>query len=254
MTERKAWIRDELILAINLYCKTPFGKIHYHNPEIIALADKLGRSPGSVAYKLANFAHIDPSLERKGASNVSKLDRQVWDEFFSNWEEMAFESERLLAKITGKELVDDKPVAEEEFFGEGRTKTSTVMVRVNQQFFRKMVLSAYDNTCCITGISVPDLLIASHIVPWSKDNKNRLNPRNGLCLNALHDRAFDKGYITINREWRIVVSPCLKKSKNSFKNLDFILSYENKTISFPRRFVPQQIFLEEHRTTIFRQV
>jgi putative restriction endonuclease len=253
MTERKAWTRDELILAINLYCKTPFGKIHYRNPEIITLAEKLGRSPGSVAYKLANFAHIDPSLERKGASNVSKLDRKVWDEFFSNWEEMAFESERLLAKVTGKVLVDEKPVAEEEFFGEGKTKTSTVKVRVNQQFFRKMVLSAYDNICCITGIAVPELLIASHIVPWSRDKKNRLNPRNGLCLNALHDRAFDKGFITINKEWRIIVSPYLKRSKKFVKNLDFILSYENQKIELPRRFIPQQLFLEQHRSTIFRQ-
>src|SRR5512137_2855403 len=95
--ERKPWTRDELILAINLYCKTPFGKIHYRNPNIIELASKMGRSPGSVAYKLANFAHIDPSLDRKGASNVSKLDKQVWAEFYNNWDEMAFESEKLLA-------------------------------------------------------------------------------------------------------------------------------------------------------------
>ena len=91
---RKSWTRGELILAINLYCKTPFGKIHYHNPLIIELAKYLGRTPGSVSYKLANFASIDPSLDRKGASNVSKLDKETWEEFFNDWEKMAFESEQ----------------------------------------------------------------------------------------------------------------------------------------------------------------
>jgi putative restriction endonuclease len=95
---RKPWTRDELILAINLYCKIPFGKIHIHNPQIIKLAEYLDRTPGSVSYKLANFASIDPSLDRKGASNVSKLDREIWGEFFNDWEKMAFESEQ---KIIG---------------------------------------------------------------------------------------------------------------------------------------------------------
>jgi len=89
--ERRAWTRDELILAINLYCKTPFGKIHIRNPNIIELAGLLNRTPGSVSYKLANFANIDPSLERKGASHVSILDRQVWNEFFENWDENCFD-------------------------------------------------------------------------------------------------------------------------------------------------------------------
>ena len=69
----KSWTRDELILAINLYCKTPFGRIHIRNPEIIELAKLLNRTPGSVSYKLANFASIDPSLDRKGVSNVCSV-------------------------------------------------------------------------------------------------------------------------------------------------------------------------------------
>ncbi len=85
---RRNWIREELILAINLYCKTPFGRIHNRNPEIIKLANLIDRTPSSVSYKLANFASIDPSLQRKGASNVSKLDIDVWKEFFNDWEKL----------------------------------------------------------------------------------------------------------------------------------------------------------------------
>ena len=99
MAKDKAWTRGELILAINLYCKIPFGKIDMRTPEIIQLAHKLDRKPGSISYKLANFASIDPSLPRKGASHVSKLDREVWQEFFDNWEDLVYESENKAAEI-----------------------------------------------------------------------------------------------------------------------------------------------------------
>ena len=95
----KPWTRNELILAINLYCKTPFGRIHVRNQDIIALADKLERTPGSVSYKLANFASLDDLLPREGASNVSKLDKAVWNEFFQDWDGMAYESETRVSEL-----------------------------------------------------------------------------------------------------------------------------------------------------------
>lgn len=63
---QQLWTRDELILAINLYCKLPFGKIHRGNPDIVELANLLGRTPSSIAYKLVNFASLDPSLQARG--------------------------------------------------------------------------------------------------------------------------------------------------------------------------------------------
>lgn len=79
------WTRDELILAVNLYCKLPFGKMHKSNPEIIRFASLIGRTPSSIALKLGNFASFDPTLKArgiKGASNASKLDKIIWDEFY----------------------------------------------------------------------------------------------------------------------------------------------------------------------------
>ncbi|MBI5427083.1 MAG: HNH endonuclease [Nitrospinae bacterium] len=253
MSERKSWSRDELLLAINLYCKTPFGKIHVRNPDIIDLANKLGRTPGSVSYKLANFASLDPSLPRKGASNVSQLDREVWAEFFDDWDTMAYKSEVLSAKLDKRDLKDAADIPEETIFGEGKTQSSFVKTRVNQDFFRTMVLSAYNGACCITGISIQELLNASHIVPWSVDGKNRLNPRNGLCLNALHDRAFDRGIITIGEDLRIVVSSRVRRFKGSRGlGIELITSYENKEIRLPKRFLPDPDFLEYHRRNVFQ--
>ncbi len=244
--QRKPWTRDELILAINLYCKTPFGKIHVRNPEIISLAKRLDRTPGSISYKLANFASIDPSLSRKGASNVGKLDREVWEDFFGNWDEMAYQSEKAfsLEKINSNELGDNDIT-----IPEGETRESVVRMRVNQSFFRKTILASYE-ACCITGIPNPELLIASHIIPWSRDIKNRTNPQNGLCLNCLHDKAFDVGLITISENFSVVLSPQIKNRNN--EGLNLIKAYDGQQIHMPKRFIPNQEFLAYHRNHIFR--
>ena len=195
------WTREELIIAFNLYCKIPFGKIHIHNPEIISLAKILDRTPSALSWKLANFARLDPFLQKKnivGASHGSKLDTEIWNEFNNNWDKLAFESERLLAQKIGKSVEDISEIEISDLPKTGKERETTVKVRVNQNFFRKTVLAAYSFKCCITGLDVPELLNASHIIPWSKDEANRMNPRNGLCLNAIHDRAFDRGFFDNN--------------------------------------------------------
>jgi len=106
-------------------------------------------------------------------------------------------------------------------------------------------------TCCITGITQPELLIAVHIKPWGIDEKNRLNPRNGIVLNALHDRAFEVGLITITPEYIIKVSSILKKNNNS-SLYSYFLTYENKMISLPSRFLPDKEFLEYHNKERFK--
>jgi len=245
--ERKAWTRDELILAINLYCKTPFGRIHMRNPDIINLAHLLGRSPGSVSYKLANFASIDPSLSRKGASNVSKLDKEVWNEFFENWDEMSYKSEIASSKVQEKPL--ELELDETIQIPEGKTRETVVKTRVNQSFFRKTILSSY-GACCITGLEIPELLVASHIVPWSKDEKNRTNPRNGLCLNYLHDKAFDVGLIAIDENFKVIASQRIKDAH--IKKSRMLLDYIGAEINMPQRFLPDQEFLTYHRENIFK--
>ena len=161
---------------------------------------------------------------------------------------MALKSEWMMSRLTEEtsEFEFDKDMT-------GRTKTSLVKTRVNQHFFRQMILASYNNTCCVTGLSIPELLIASHIAPWSENKKNRLNPRNGLCLNALHDQAFDKGFITISQGFRVILSPQLKRSNDVNKKHDMLTKYDGKMIAFPSRFLPDQTFLEYHRNHIFRK-
>jgi putative restriction endonuclease len=251
MKAGKKWTRDELILAINLYCKTPFGRIHVRNPDIINLARRLDRTPGSISYKLANFASIDPSLPRKGAANVSSLDKQVWSEFFENWEDLAFESERLMVAGEHDASAGGRVSSREDTARRGETRGATVKARVNQQFFRTMVLASYDFRCCVTGLPVVDVLVASHIVPWARDEKNRLNPRNGLCLNALHDRAFDRGLISFDEDYTLLISSRLGDYED--EEVRVLVQHAQRKLALPRRFLPDPRLLAFHRTEIFQR-
>jgi putative restriction endonuclease len=247
---QKLWTRDELILAINLYCNTPFGKLHSRNPEIISFAKMINRSPNSVALKLVNFSSLDPSLKArgiKGMGNASNLDRKIWNEFYNNWDAALLASEELLAKTKHSTIERINKIETTDLPKEGKEKERLIKTRVNQSIFRKIVLATYNNSCCITGINNPELLIASHIVPWSKDEKNRLNPMNGLCLNALHDKAFDAGLITISADdYKLNVSSKLKKKNISESIEQNFIAIEGSEIQLPDKFLPSKDLLKIH--------
>jgi len=242
-------VRLNLTLTINLYCKLPFGRLHSRNPQVIALADIIGRTADAVAYKLVNFASLDPSLQARGirgAVNSSKLDKEIWNEFTNNWDILPFESEKLLAKKENITVEKLNNIPENELPKEGKTREQLVKVRVNQSFFRSSILASYNNTCCITGIQQPELLVAGHIKPWSLDEKNRLNPRNGIAINALHDKAFENGLITISTDFKIKVSPIIMKQKLTKVLEEYFVQYHNKDIILPSRFLPDPEFLAYH--------
>jgi len=247
---QKLWTKDELILAVNLYCNLPFGKMHKLNKQIIEFAELIGRTPSSVALKLGNFASFDPTLKErgiKGASNASKLDKQIWDEFYADWDTALIESEKLLAQKKHTTIEKLTKINLDNLPTEGKEKERLVKVRVNQSIFRNIILATYNNCCCITGINHPSLLVASHIVPWSKDEKNRLNPMNGLCLNALHDRAFDGGLLTISADdYSIKISSRLKTKINPDNIIYNFLQLEGSKINLPDKFLPSKEFLTIH--------
>lgn len=249
------WTREELIVVFNLYCKIPFAKTVKTNPEVIKVAKFINRTPSAVAFKLGNFGSFDEELKKRGISglsNTSRLDKEIWDEFNNNWDELAFQSESLIAQF------ENKPVEE---VGEidltnlpiGKERERLVKVRVNQIFFRNAILTSYDSKCCITGLIIPELLVASHIKPWKDDSDNRTNPQNGLCLNALHDKAFDRGYITVTTNYKIKISNYLDSFQSQANIADFFLKYEGLPIALPEKFLPKKEFLEYHNEVVFKK-
>jgi putative restriction endonuclease len=253
MRRNPNWTRDELIVAFNLYCKIPFGRIHNRNPEIIALAAVLGRTPSALSYKLANFSRLDPSLRQRGISGAghgSHAEEEIWAEFHGNWNSLAYESEVRRARLENKSI--EETVSDTlDPLPEGMEREALVKTRVNQQFFRTAVLCAYENRCAISGLAVPELLNASHIVPWRVDIANRTNPRNGLCLNALLDRAFDRGLISFSPELRVVVSSRIRVLSDDDSVSTSVIRYHDSPLRLPRKFVPHEDFLAYHRKNVF---
>ena len=250
MITKSNWSREDHIIAFNLYCRIPFGTIHIRNPKIQEFARLLGRSVGSVSYKLANFSRLDPSLQRRGIRGLehgARGEEEVWAEFAERPEALAYESQRLLAERLGTSVEEVAHVATDDLPGSGKEREAIVRVRVNQDFFRSRVLSAYGFKCCVTGLTMRPLLVASHVVPWAEDPDNRLNSRNGLCLNALHDRAFDRLLMWIDTDFVVHLSPELRKvNKDSKQTVDWLMSFEGKPLLLPRSFTPDPALLAKH--------
>ncbi|MFA6013515.1 MAG: HNH endonuclease [Gallionellaceae bacterium] len=255
MAKQTGWTRQQLLVAFNLYCQLSFGQLDSRTPIIIRYAALIGRTPSALAMKLSNIASLDPAITstgRKGLAGASSSDRAMWLEMESDWESFAIEAEHavealgLSAEAAPPELAlqDDRI----DYTGSNRTVLTTT--RVGQNFFRRAVLSAYQYKCCITGLAIPKLLVASHIVPWRNDEANRLNPKNGLCLSMLHDKAFDVGIITVTENMTVLVSKKNVSDEDHF--FDSALSvYDGMPIALPEKFAPHQEFLAYHRKHIF---
>jgi putative restriction endonuclease len=254
------WTREHFLIALNLYCKLPFGKLHKGNPIIVETAAKMGRTPNGLAMKLCNFASLDPVQRARGIRGLpgaTKQDKSMWDEFHSNLTVLGEESEQLL-----HDLFTHDDCKEVDFLARDKVRLvaptgptesqATVKVRRGQQFFRQAVLTAYDVRCCISGINVPSLLVASHIKPWGRFPQDRLNPQNGLCLSTLHDAAFDAGLITIDEKMGVVLSKRLRSFFPQPALEQNFVPFEGKPIRLPDKLAePDPIFLEFHRTNIF---
>jgi predicted restriction endonuclease len=249
------WTKDQIKLAFHLYCQLPYGRIHRRNPEIIALAQVIGRTSDAVAMKMLNIASLDPAITntgRAGLGNASALDKAVWDEFQSNWERLAVECQILREQLDNNSAPEpgseNDAFLPDDFTGETRQVLTTQ--RIKQHFFRRAVLSSYRGRCCMSGLTDSRLLIASHIVPWSSDKANRLNPSNGLCLSAIHDRAFDKGLICLADDFTVIISDDLKRCDDVFVK-EVLLPLNGRRIESPERFSPQPEFVAWHRNKIF---
>lgn len=253
MVKRLGWTREQLLIALRLYMRTPFGRLHSKNPEIITLASQIGRTPSALAMKACNFASLDPAFRatnRAGLSGASEADRMIWSEFSGNSERVAFEAENVVARVTPES--DMRELSENLL--PPITPTDTVqLVRVRrvQSFFRAAVLTSYNSTCAVSGLRLVPLLVASHIIPWANSVERRADPRNGLCLNALFDRAFDRGLMTLDEKLRVVISARALHASDK-ADLDCSLrKAHGRQLRLPSRFSPDPEALAYHRSNVF---
>lgn len=259
--KRPKWTREEFMLVMNLYTKLRYGQFNYHNAEVIKLASLIGKTPGAVAFKLVHLSRQDPKHKDrvKGLANPGNNAIEIYNEFASNWVEMLYESEVLLAKYQNKkveeialDLHDIEYIDRDVLKGkEGLDIERLVKTRVNQSLFRKVVLNNYSNSCAICNLNINSLLVASHIIKWSSNQINRLNPENGLCLCNIHDKAFELGYIGIRSDFKILISPYLNHIEEKETFQAFFKRHEYHSIKLPDKFYPNPEFLEQHFKTTF---
>lgn len=163
-----------------------------------------------------------------------------------------FEPQEIEANAIADRLSDGKEVSNEllEHFDitkEGKDQVSKTKVRIGQAYYRKMIVSLYGGKCCITGLDLPKLLRASHIIRWADDKENRMNPENGLCLSGTYDLAFDQHLISFDEDYRMIVGKEISEHFTNTVTRDYFKKFIGKKIAMPSKFLPNQVFLQAHR-------
>jgi putative restriction endonuclease len=187
----------------------------------------------------------------------------MWQEYQANLPALGSESEQLVHDLFTTNdaheidfLEGDTAVpTTQRFFGGTSTEgLASVKIRRGQQFFRQSILSAYGVRCCVSGLNVPRLLVASHIKPWKDFPEHRLDPSNGLCLSSLHDAAFDSGLIAFDESFSMILSLKLRKFLPQDSLETNFLNYEGKPIRMPGKLsMPSAECLNHHREHIFQK-
>jgi putative restriction endonuclease len=264
MSTRTKWTEAELLIALNLYHKLTFGQMHARQPLILEVAAKLGRTANSLAMKLCNLASLDPALKLrgiKGLSGASALDQSMWDRFHAEINELAPASEGAFRKLYALgddseiDVIPRRGVIVRKLRAPAATESvASVKVRRGQEFFREAVLNNFNGRCGVSQLGVRELLIASHILPWSSHPGERLNVRNGLCLSRVHDAAFDQGLITFDDSLQLVLSKGLRDQLTESIVEDLFGKFEGKALHLPDdAALPEASFLEKHRKSIFKK-
>ena len=251
---RKLWSHDELVLTLDLYFRLPFGRLVSTNSDIIELANLIGRSNNAVALRLVNFAACDPVIIESGRTGMVggfSICKPIWDEYSGQKEKLFYEAQEIKAHLLNSSVEKVLQIQDNEL--QGLDRLTYVKQRINQQAFRSMILNIYEKRCAITGINIPDMLVASHIIPWSENTQERLNPENGLCLSALYDKAFDKGYISFDNNYRVIFADKLKSYHNETFYEKHFAPIEGMVIFLPEYHRPNKKFLEWHRDTLFNK-
>ena len=252
------WTKEEMILVLNLYLKMPFGKMHAGNIDVIKISQLIGRTPNAVALRLVNYASCDPQLKQRGIIGMShggKKCEEYWNEFAKEPERLLYESERILAQYEGisveKKFERELKDIPSDIIGDNRLRQ--VKTRINQNVFRQMILANYDYKCAISGIDIPELLVASHIIPWSENHKERLNPENGICLSSLYDRAFDQGLIGFDDTCKVLFSERLSNNVGKDYYSKYFLPIYGKSLAETKKYSINPLFLEWHRDCLFNK-
>ena len=142
--------------------------------------------------------------------------------------------------------------------GKKYTRThQTIETNLNELLFdikcetkiREMVIANYSCKCAITGIDIPDLPFASHITSWAYNDQERLNPKLGICLSALYNKAFDKERIGFDKSFQVVFSTNLQKHAGK----EYFVPIEKIKLHVLQKYLLKHVLLKWNLDTIFEK-
>lgn len=200
-----------------------------------------------------NTSVIPPSYLQKGYCSAALrsfrcflLEHLHEQKILSTFDEFTGEESQLSEKLD-QDLEYPDDLLAEAMEREGKDVMRTIRARVNQDAFRSIILKIYNRQCCITGLDIPQVIRASHIIPWAENKSLRMDPRNGLCFSATYDAAFDKVLLSLDDDFRIILSKDLKDHYSSESVSTHFLKREGSRISMPSRCLPKREYLDQHR-------
>ena len=186
----------------------------------------------------------------------SILQQFLLDEYFpdtrNNFNNSTEGQQQIFGDIEGKILREDA--------AEYRYEIKKLMQQQNEEeiflrgsLFKREIPKIYNNTCCISGMKIDatisvSMIDACHIVPFSESYDDTITNGIALCPN-LH-RAFDRGLIAIDNNYKVVVSNTFKEDETNYS----IKVFENQKIILPKQemFYPLLNNFEWHTQNIFK--
>ena len=174
-------------MALAFYLCPPSPRKNWDDSdvEIQLLAREIRRTESAVCLKIANLKACDPNRTGLGFTNTAGMDRQIINEYLAEpdktMSEAMWELEQIGIRISYDGEIEasnsSRPSRPQQL---GLERFEQVRKRVNQDYFRGVLLANYGGACCLTGIDIPALLTASHIKPWSAATPSeRLMSSNG---------------------------------------------------------------------------
>lgn len=173
---------------------------------------------------------------------------------YAQYEQEVVVADSIVAHEHNPQIISTKLIAHFDITKGGEDKISLTKQRKGQDYFRRMILANYCSRCALTGIDIPQLLLASHIIPWAEKahKQDRLNPCNGICLSALYDKAFDQGLITFSPDdYSVILSSALQEHKTAEYYDKHFGSIAGQKIQVPKDYAPKRDFLAYHRDHVF---
>ena len=227
-------VRDtETIEAVLRFVSQEVKKMKRNEPNIFDYG-----KPNQRSYPLKNFC----SSALRSLKQYAQYDQEV------------VVADGIVAQERNPRTISTKLIAHFDITKEGEDKISLTKQRKGQDYFRRMILANYGGRCALTGIDIPQLLLASHIIPWADKShkKDRLNPCNGICLSALYDKAFDQGLITISPDdYCVILSSALQENETKAYYDKHFGCIKGQKLTLPTEYLPSREFLAYHRDKVF---